>query len=152
MFWEEKIDVLKKQFAPTDFKVPFIDAHEIMKNIENRFIVKTNSNQNFNNWESSIKQKQKLTSINSNQLESFVSHLDNASSYWTVIVLGNDESAKHFVYDCKPNSLKALTALQPLDFFLADKKYLWFTFFKRNNQENTIEIYKSGKALTPFEN
>ena len=43
MYWEEKIDRLKKETDPTDFKVPFTDWSTILKKIEDKFIIKENS-------------------------------------------------------------------------------------------------------------
>ena len=50
MYWEEKIDKIKKETDSKDFRVPFADWSAILKSIETHFIVKEDSNNIFSNW------------------------------------------------------------------------------------------------------
>jgi type I restriction-modification system DNA methylase subunit len=99
VLWEEKIDVLKKQFNPADFKVPFTDWADILKNIEGRFIKKQNSNSHFNNLSDNIKQKNAVEIIAFPNLQNYLTKLDSNHNYWVVVVLGDSQSSQHYVYD-----------------------------------------------------
>ncbi len=44
MYWEEKMDRIKKETDSKDFRVPFTDWSTILKSIEAHFIVKEDSN------------------------------------------------------------------------------------------------------------
>ena len=49
MFWEEKIDLLKRETDPEDFKVPFTSSAVVLKKIEDKFIVRQDSSYHFSN-------------------------------------------------------------------------------------------------------
>ena len=57
MIWEEKIEIIKKDFPNEDFNVPFTDWQGIFKKIESKFIKKENSNFRFSNWLENLKDK-----------------------------------------------------------------------------------------------
>jgi hypothetical protein len=63
----------------------------------------------------------------------------------------NYHDHKHLVFDCKVNSIIELFLIVQSDFFIVDKKYGWFTYFKVNMEEQTATIFRSGEILTPFE-
>jgi hypothetical protein len=158
MFIDEKIDRLKKEFSPADFKVPFIEGSNILKSIEAEFIsIKdltkdlNNLGQHFNNWADNIKQKIEVNSVDLNNHNVWLDKLDSNTNYWTVIAYRNSPSLKHLVYDCKPNALIALFSITQDDFFVVDKKYKWLSYFQVNRQKNQATIYRSGEKMTPFE-
>ena len=123
MNWDEKIDVLKKQFQPADFKVPITDWVDIMKNIEGQFIKKQNSNSHFNNWSDNIRQKKLIEIVAFSKLQDYLTRLGSDNNYWVIIALGNSQSSLHHVYDCKLSLLQALASLSFNDFFIVNKKY-----------------------------
>lgn len=49
MFWEEKINLAKKNFSPTKFKVPHVKRKEILKKIETKFIKRPENYYDANN-------------------------------------------------------------------------------------------------------
>lgn len=158
MFLEEKIDYLKRQFSPTDFRVPFTDATRILKMIESKFIkVKdlqedmNNLSQRFTQWSSNIKNKAEVISLPIADCSNWLDKLDPHANYWMVIITDESASAKHRVYDCKPNALAVLASITQSSFFIIDKKYRWFSFFALDRLNHTVTIYKGGSGSTPFE-
>ena len=158
MFLDEKIDRLKKEFSPMDFKVPFTTGSNILKSIEAEFIsIKdvskelNNLGQHFNNWADNIKHKIEIKSVELDTHNTWLNKLDSNTNYWIVVANGNSPSFKHLVYDCKPNALIALISITQSDFFVVDKKYKWFSYFQVNRQKNQATIFKSGEKMTPFE-
>ncbi|HWK02010.1 MAG TPA: DUF6756 family protein [Puia sp.] len=151
MYWEEKIDLLAKKYGQTAFKVPFTDWPEIMKKIENSFIIKENANTHFSNWAGNIRQKIKFDEVAFNKLENYMVLLSGSIHYWVVIVPGRNPNEKHYVYDCKLPALMALIELCSGDFYIIDKKYQWLTYFNRDREANMVHVYKSGAHKIPFE-
>jgi hypothetical protein len=156
MFLDEKIEKLKREFSPADFKVPFTEGSNILKSIEGEFILAknlttdlNNLRQHFNNWAANIKNKIEVKSINLNRYDAWYDKLDSDTNYW--LVIANGPTLKHLVYDCKPNALLALFSITQDDFFIVDKKYQWFSYFQVNRQTNQITIFRSGEKLTPFD-
>jgi hypothetical protein len=149
MYWEEKIDRLKKETDPTDFKVPFTDWSTILKKIEDNFIIKENSDFIFSNWDSRLKEQRRIKKILTANIVGELDKFDSKQSYW--IVLTRDKADfKNLVYDSKPTVIKILSGLWDGDFYIVDKKYNWLTYFKRNNTD--IEVFKSGDFATPLDN
>jgi hypothetical protein len=158
MFFEEKIDRLKRKFPPTDFKVPFTEGSSILKSIETNFIIikdlnkdLNNLRQYFNNWADNIKHKTEVKSIDLNNHNAWLDKLDSNTNYWMVLAYGNSQSHKHLVFDCKPHALIALFYITQDDFFVIDKRYKWFSYFQVNKQTNKATIFRSGEKMTPFE-
>lgn len=151
MYWEEKIDLLKKQFAASELRVPFTDWAEVMKKIESRFIVKNDSNMHFNYWGENIKQRTAVQTLPTNRLSTKLEQLNQDENYWIVVVAGKAANSKHYIYDCKPTAIEALTGLTPNDFFIVDKKYQWLTYFQQDSSSEEISIYKSNGTATPFD-
>lgn len=148
MFWEEKIERLKKETDSTDFKVPFTDWSTILKKIEDKFVAKENSDFTFSNWDNRIKNKVKIKGILTANIDNELDRLDQQQNYW--IVLTKDRANfKNIVYDSKPTVIKKLNRLWDGNFYIVDKKYNWLTCFKRG--EVDIEIFKSGNTITPFD-
>lgn len=63
MYWNEKIDLIKKKYPHKDFSTPHVDRKEILKKIETKFIGRSkdyydlnNFNNRFCNWWTEIKE------------------------------------------------------------------------------------------------
>ncbi len=54
------------------------------------------------------------------------------------MVLGDSQSSRHYIYDCKFNSLQQLVSLTSNDFYIVSKKYEWFTCFNLEKAFNVI--------------
>ena len=148
MFWEEKIDRLKKEVDPTDFKVPFTNGSKILKKIEGKFVIKENSNITFSSWDSRLKGKTQIKKILTANIDGELERLDLNKNYW--IVLARDKADfKNLVYDSKPTVIKILSGLWDGDFYIVDKKYNWLTYFKRDT--TNTEIFKSKNSMTPLD-
>jgi len=157
MYWEEHIELIKKSFTPTEFSIPYTDRVDILKKIENGFIIKVNSNDHFANWADTIKKKIKVTVVDSNDIKTTLMVLSDEVNYWVIIAVGRGPSAKNYVYDCNLRSLLAMVQMCmgssycSGSFFIVDKKYSWFTYFCVSKENNSITIYKSGEFTTPFD-
>lgn len=149
MMWEEKIEMLKKDFSPQEFHVPFTDWSDILKKIESKFIVKQDATYFLMNWIDNLKSKHFIQSIDRKALLSNLKELDESQSYWFIAVIGDAPTSKQYVYSCSPKAIQSLYSITSNDFFLVDKKLAWFTYFHRT--EKKVEIYKSGDAETPFD-
>ena len=151
MYWEEKLDLIKQQFPKSAFRDPFTDWPEILKKIEGHFILKSDGKHPFCNWFGHIKQQQIIGSISAAHLSKELKKLAPIGNFWLVMVYGTSPSAKHLVYDC---SLAPLIKLLPdlFDFFIIDKKYKWLCYFSRSELADKIVMYRSGNALSPFDN
>lgn len=151
MFWEEKIDILKKKHSSSDLRVPFSDWSGILKNIENKFVLKENDSYSFSNWAERIKNKELIIEASLNRAQKFIEMLNKRQNYWTVLVLELEPTSKHMVYDCKPSVILDIANMSKSDFFIVEKKYSWFTYFNCDREINMLRIYKSGSKTTPFE-
>ncbi len=148
MFWEEKIERLKKETDSTDFKVTFTDWSTILKKIEDKFVVKENSDFTLSNWDNRIKNKIKIKDILTANIDNELDRLDPQENYWTVLTRDKADF-KNLVYDSKPEVIKKLNGLWDGDFYIVDKKYNWLTYFKRDKTDT--EVFKSGDTITPLD-
>ncbi len=155
MYFEEKIESLKKHFPATDFRIPFTDAHAILKTIEKHFIVAkdvaaalNNLSQYYSNWPELIKQKNRVATIAIAQFRQCLDQLEAGQNYW--VVLGGPDNTKNTVYDCRPVAISSLLSLSACDFFIVDKKYNWFAAFIIDRQLGRLDVYRSGDTATPF--
>lgn len=151
MYWEEKIDVLKKKFSQTDFRSPFTDWPEIPGKIEAKFVIKNNPDHHFTNWADHLKNKIFLRAVQRPAIFREIKKLDANSNYWVVIVSGNSPDSRHLVYDCKVNAMEALISLAPGDFYIVGKKYNWLLFSEADNEANEVRMFKSGHGSVPFD-
>ena len=147
--WEEKIDLLKNNFSSQEFQVPFVDWSNILKKIESKFIIKENGMCPLTNWTSNVKNRQFSQSIDRSELSGMLEKLDECQTYWFVTVMGDAPTSKQYVYGCNPKTILCLSSISSNDFFIVEKKLTWLAYFRRT--EHKIEIYKSGKAKTPFD-
>lgn len=158
MYFEEHIERLKREFPSSDFRVPFIDATEVLRKIEKKFVkvkdIQTDLNnieQYCSNWTENLKNKTELKSINIFQIKEYLNRLDKDKKYWTILARRNNSSTKHYIYDTKLSSMMALLNIRLDDFFIADKKYEWLIYFQIDTEKQTSIIYKSGENKTPFD-
>jgi hypothetical protein len=147
--WEEKIDLLKKNFSPQEFHVPFTDWFDILKKIESKFIAKEGSMYHLTNWADKIKSKHFVHAIAPKTLPNFFNELDENQTYWFVVVLGDAPVSKQHVYSCSPKAMQSLASITANDFFIIDKRLAWFTYF--HPADGKIEVYKSGETDTPID-
>ncbi|MGV3598960.1 MAG: hypothetical protein ACO1PI_13940 [Bacteroidota bacterium] len=59
MFFEEKLEqfIKAKKLTDKDFDIPFTFWSEIFKEIEKRFLIKTDSKYTYQNWKNRLKNK-----------------------------------------------------------------------------------------------
>ena len=148
MFLEEKIDRLKRETDPKDFRVPYTDGSRILKNIDTKFIIKENFNHGFSNWDDRVKDKRKVKAFRKVDINIEFAKLNPDENYWIVIPSDNP-TTKNLIYDSKPNFILKLLELRHGDFFIVNKKYDWLTYFKSDQVD--IEVFKSGDKQTPWD-
>jgi hypothetical protein len=151
MFWEEKIDRLKKIFPDSDFRNPFTDWSDILRTIEAKFIIKEDSAYHFTNWADRIKERTPVRTIPRQMIHEEIAKLDRGQNYWLVITTDDTPTAKHLVYDCKTNALEAILSMIAGDFYIVEKKYGWLAYFKKDSVNGRVEIIKSTGRETPFD-
>jgi hypothetical protein len=151
MYWEEKIDRLKKRFSQDEFRVPFSDWSGIMKKMEARFVISNKATYQYNNWPEGLKERIVLRKTTSQAIPTEISKLNHVTNYWVVIGLGNDSMTQLLVYDCKPAAIKDLAAIAPGDFYVGDKKYQWLVYFSMDKTANAVTLIKAGDFPTPFD-
>lgn len=148
MYWNEKIDLVKKKF-PDEFKDPFRAGPEIVKKIVT--ILFDCTMLNFIESENRAELLGHGTLIKRCSLKQLYSEelprLDNGSNYW--LFLFKIPMGSNFqVYDCKYQALRELVYLSSgqdeQDFCIVDKKYAWLLFFKIDRLNNTVGIYNVG--------
>lgn len=147
MYWNEIIEVLKKETDSKDLRDPFLEGLAILKKVEERFIIKENSNYRLSNWSERIKHKEKVKEFSPIELDAELNKTDQRKNYW-VILNGYDPGSQYLVYDCKPKVVERLVKINNGSFFIAAKKYDWLVYFKRS--KNSFEVFKSGDCLTPW--
>jgi len=121
MYWQEKIDHIASQFATTDFDRHFGDWFGILKTLEDRFIVKSDSHVHFSNWSETFKSPILIRIINGKAVSQEIDRLDPNCNYWVVLVHGDHPTAKQVVYDCKPMVIEALIKISTGHFFIGIK-------------------------------
>ncbi|TLU96039.1 hypothetical protein [Dyadobacter sediminis] len=150
MYWQEKIDRMSSRFAVTDFNRRFTDWFEILKTLEDRFIIKSDSNFHFSNWSETLKYPTLIRTVTREAVNLEIDRLDSDCNYWMVVVHDDHPTAKHVVYDCKPIVINALIEINTGIFFIGDKKYNWFVQFKPI-ENSMVSLIKSSQPQTPFE-
>lgn len=154
MYFEEKLDILKRHLSDQDFKDPYLSGIKILKSIEKKFIVVKDIRYDLNNlesgytkWSENIKNKTEMKSFSTSDLPQWLKSLDPSTNFWMVVMPYPGTNSK-YVYACKPNALLALLFISWKSFFLVDKKYNWLLFFELAEGKTTI--YQSGKRPLPF--
>lgn len=154
MFFEEHIERIKKKFPVSDFRIPFLDASDVLGKIEKKFIggksVETSIAIVWRspNWMEGIDDKTELARIGTTQIEQFLSCLNPGINYWIVIAQGVNRFVKYFVYDARLIPMIEIINIASGDFFIVEKKYKWLIGFSNDN--GNLTVYKSGSQLTPF--
>jgi len=150
MFWDEKIEVLKKKFPQDQFRIPFSDWSDILKKIETKFL-KRSREYRFTYWSEYLKEKAPIRIIPRQEIGREIAKLSSRQNYWVIIACDNAPTTEHLVYDCKIDAAKALLSIAPADFYLGDKKYAWLAYFKVDCAENRISLINAGVTPTPFD-
>lgn len=147
--WQEKIDLLQKNFTPKEFHVLFTDGANILKRIERRFIVKQDATYILTNWADNMKNRRFVHEIAATNFPGIFNLLKHNQAYWFVALIGSGPTSRQYVYSGVPKALQSLASLTSNDFFIVDKQLCWFLYFRRSGDK--IEVYKSGEAKTPLD-
>ena len=153
MFWEEKIDLVKKQFSQPEFDDPFRSGRQIIEKIIRHFhnstplkFSQTTDRKSLIKNCSLIKQCC-IDKFYKEELEK----LENSTNYWLFL---NPDNINR-VYDCQKAPLRYLLYLssgqKKQEFYIVHKKYLWAVYFESDKERNVVEIYKCGNGRTIFE-
>ena len=157
MLFEEHIERIKKKFSVTDFRVPFVDAREVLGKIERKFVggrvIETNSTIFWRspNWIESLEDKTELGRVSVEQIEQFLNVLDRGKNYWIVVARGESPFLEYYVYDVRLNAMIELISICAGDFFVVEKKYNWLISFSSDKKKGIVIVSKSGSHETPFD-
>lgn len=147
MFWQEKIDQIKKTVSRGDFRDPYTEGLDILKRIHDKFLTtgKLDYNEGFVNWTSGRKDKIELRELPLANLGLELAKLDQAQNYWIVLVSTRLDS---IVYEAKPGVIRTLATQWKESFYVGDKKYNWLVQFKRVPQG--FGVFVGGGMATPW--
>ena len=151
MFWEEKIDALKKNYSPDHFRVPFTEWSAVFAKIEAHFFNGGHPTYQFRNWGERLLGRPVIRSLDRTDLREVINGLDPTTNYWAVIIFRDHPTAHQYLYDCRPDALLALLSMAPANFFIGDKKYRWLVYFRLDQKENTIALINVDGSPTPFD-
>ena len=148
MYWNEKIDLVKKKFPAKDFKDPFRFGVEIIGKIIVKLFKSTLVN--FSESEDKVKLLKQSTHLKTCTVKQLykdeLPQLDKDKNFW-LLLIKLPMGPNFRVYDCKYEPLQELLYLTSgqvqQEFCLVDKKYLWLLFFKVDRINDTVEIYKT---------
>ncbi|MBD2770252.1 hypothetical protein IC235_20390 [Hymenobacter sp. BT664] len=155
MYWNEKVELIKRRFSDLDFKDPFRSGGKIIEKI----IVKLFGStwQNFTsaaNRSTLLKQGKLLKTCTMNELyKDELPLLGSDQNFWLLLINLPMGSGFH-VYDCKYEPLRELLYLSSgqneQEFCVVDKKYSWLLLFRLNRVKNLVEIYTTGNINIPM--
>lgn len=151
MFWEEKINALKKGYSPDHFRVPFTEWSAVFTKIEAHFFNGGNLAYQFRNWGERVMGRPVFRSVHRTDLPEVINGLDPTTNYWVVIVSKDYPTAHQYLYDCRPDALLALLSMAPANFFIGDKKYRWLVYFRVDQKENKIALINVDGSPTPLD-
>jgi hypothetical protein len=150
MYWNEKIDLVKKKF-PSEFKDPFRAGPEIIKKIATILFETTLLNLMESEDRAGLLKQGTLTKLCSlkHLYHEELPRLNNGSNYWLLLIevpMGSNFQ----VYDCKYQALKELVHLSSgqdhQELCIVDKKYAWLLFFKIDRTKDMVKIYNAERS------
>jgi hypothetical protein len=152
MFWNEKIELIKKQFSVADFKDPFSMGTEIIEKICRK--LHGTSRQNFENTIHKETLIKNVFLLKNCTIESFykeeLPNLSPKSNFW-VMLSSVPMGADLRIYDCKYEPLRTLLGFLAgqdfYDFYIISKKYTWLFYFKIDCVNDIVEIYTTDKTI-----
>ncbi len=156
MYWEEKIDLVKKEYPAPLFKDPFRQGgaiiEKIIRNFHNATYLTFVQSDDKRSLMKNCKLIKETAIIDVYQKE--IDKLDENTNYWLLLIqMPMGEGIK--VYDCQKEAISYIlylaSGLNKLEFYIADKKYNWLTYFNIDRSLNTASIYKSGETKTVFD-
>ena len=147
MHWNEKIDLLKKEFSDEDFSVPHVDRKSILRKIESRFISRpedyydlNNSAPRFSNWWDHIKYPLEMT-INLDLPSFLKSSIGSEEHFWVACEFEDRIS----IYKARLNAILDLISIGQTwtqIFHVIQLKYHFLLSFRMDQVE--IKIKASG--------
>lgn len=147
MFWNEKIDTIKKKYSVQEFAVPQVKRKEILRKIESKFIKRdkdyfhpNNTDVKFNNWWDNLAVKE---IIKTNQ--SLSNFLKNVFSPTQKNWLACEFPNQVYIYQSKLNPATDLVSIglgRTSRYYFIDLKYEYLIGFEI--QKDGIEVRFSG--------
>jgi len=141
---------------PDEFNaVGIYEWPEIMKKIEESFIIKKNSNIKFNRWWENLKEPQYGINVDSHPFHCINQLIDGNEKIWFVACDSNNDPSKFWLFQgyIKP-ILKLLDEHYRFEFYLVSKKYEWLLCL--NHHDNLIglgsiipKLQQMGKITRP---
>lgn len=142
MYWQNKLHAIRARFGLKDheLRTPYTTWLPILKKIEARFVIKTNSNNHFNNW--ILHLKSTLVAQQADNITDWKKVLPDCAQYYLILV-GKVPSNKHYVFDCSRRALELLVDNnRDSHFYVVDKKYGWMLVLERDERYYKVKGYK----------
>jgi len=148
MYWNEKLDIIKKKYPAPAFRDMFRIGGEVIEKIIRKFHNATYMTFTQSDCpESLLKEGYTVREVGILELERKLYDLEEEVNYWLFLLavpMGNPFQ----VYDCRKAPLLELfywvSGNEDVRFYIADKKYAWIWFVRLNNKENTAYVYEIG--------
>lgn len=151
MFFEERIEFLKKYYSTADFRIPYTDASSILKTIEQHFVKYKDVYGSIeelgvyhNEWAQNLKNPVYLREIRRTDIAMLLEQLGSDDHYWVVL----DTDPKHLVFDVSSKAITDLISLHKGSFFIVDKKYKWLCLFSPIDDTGKLDVYRCGFTTT----
>lgn len=141
MYFEEKLDKLKKDLGPKDLVIRFNDFKEIMTKIESKFLV-DDLNNKYTGWIERLKEFKTLD-LNIEPFEFLKTRLTKNQKYWWIYLEGSYINSRHRIFDATIKGGESLSFLfHDSPIFVIHKKYDWMIMIDkkaRSIKERYIE-------------
>ena len=155
MFWNEKIDLIKKKYSNEDFSVPHVNRKEILRKIESKFIKRNedyydlnNSKKRFTNWWDNLKSN-KETLIEGELKSNLEQFINTNQKYWFVCEFSN----QILVYKSKLSPIINLISIghsKTNTFHIIEPKYDFFLGLRIEKDKITIRYVVDQKSFKYF--
>lgn len=156
MYWNEKIDLVKKKYPYPAFKDPFREGGEIIEKVIRKFHDATyltftqSEEREYLLKDCMLMKETTVFDLYQNEMDK----LDTNTNYWLFLInIPMDSGFK--IYDCSKQALQYILYLSSgvnnPEFYIVDKKNNWIAYFTIDMNSDLVSIYKSGNTQTIFE-
>ncbi|SHE78660.1 hypothetical protein [Dysgonomonas macrotermitis] len=147
MYWQEKLNIIKKKYPSLVFRDMFHSGGEVAEKIIRKFHNATYLTfKQCDDPKTLLKDCRLVKETGILELENYLYELEDGINYWLFLL--NPPMGNTFqVYDCRKAPLIDLYYLasgrEDLKFYIVDKKYEWLLLVEIETEENTAFIYES---------
>ncbi len=150
MYWNEKIDLVKKQFPAPQFKDPYQSGIQVIEKIIRNLFQTTRFHFSASeNRVELLKDAALIKTCTTKQLYDVEIPLITKSKNFWVLIINPPRGQILQVYDCQYEPMRYLLQISSgtdkQEFCIVEKKYAGMLFYAIDHVQNTAAIYKTGK-------